>query len=103
MFILLYITTTPTNSEGKVLIYTSELIEAILLQLNPSNNYYTTGVDDILFIKMGSNKVLVLDYTYHINRNTFQNYTINENSLNSYGLEFTFKQHFKLIRFTLSL
>ena len=31
---------------------------------------------------------MVLDYTYHINRKFFQNYTINENSLNNYDLEF---------------
>ena len=80
--------TTLTNSEGKVLTYTNELIETILLQLNSSNNYYTTGDDDIIFIKIGSTKVLLLDYTYHINRNIFQNYTINENTINAYGLEF---------------
>ena len=55
--------TTLTNSEGKVLNYTNEFIEAFLLQLNPSNNYYTSGDDDIMFIKVGSNKVLILDYT----------------------------------------
>ena len=60
--------TTLSNSQGKVLTYTNELIETILLQLNSSNNYYTTGADDILFIKIGSTKVLLLDYTYHINR-----------------------------------
>ena len=80
--------TTLTNSQGKILNYTNELIETILLQLNSSNNYYTTGDDDTLFIKIGSNKVLVLDYTYHINRNIFQNYTINENMVNEYGLEY---------------
>ena len=63
--------TTLTNSEGKFLIYTNEFIGTILLQLNPSNNYYTTGDDDVLFIKIGSNKVLILDYTYYINRNIF--------------------------------
>ena len=68
-----YILTTLTHSEGKVAIYTSELIETVLLQLNPSNDYYTSGGDDILFIIIGSNKVLILDYTYHINRNMFQN------------------------------
>ena len=83
--------TTLTNSEGKVLTYTNELIETILPQLNSSNNYYTTGDDDILFIKMGSNKVLILYYTYHINRNIFQNYTINENTINDYNLEYIFK------------
>ena len=77
--------TTLTNSEGKALIY--EFIETILLQLNPSSNYYTTGDNDLLFIKIGSNKVLVLNYIYHINRTIFQNYTINENSLNKYDLE----------------
>ena len=61
-----------TNSEGLVLTYTNELIETILLQLNSSNNYYTTGDDDVLFIKIGSNKVLVLGYTYDINRNVFR-------------------------------
>ena len=80
--------TTLTNSEGKVLNYTNEFIETILLQLNSSNNYYTTGDDDVIFIKIGSTKVLLLDYTYHINRNIFQNYNINENTINAYGLEF---------------
>ena len=80
---------TLTNSEGKILNYTNEFIETILLQLNSSNNYYTTGDDDILFIKIGSKKVLVLDYTYHINKNMFlQNYTISGNTINDYNLEF---------------
>ena len=64
--------TTPTNSQGKILNYTNEIVETILLQLNSSNNYYTTGDDDIIFIKIGSNKVLLLDYTYHINRTIFK-------------------------------
>ena len=80
--------TTLTNPEGKVLTCTNELIETILLQLNSSNNYYTSGDDDILSIKIGSNKVLVLDYTYNINKNVFQNSTINGNPLNNYDLEF---------------
>ena len=50
--------TTPTNSEGKVLTYTNECIETSLLQLNPSNNYHTYGDDDVIIIKIGSNKVL---------------------------------------------
>ena len=45
--------------------------------------------DDIIFIKIGSTKVVLLDYTYHINRTIFQNYNINENLINNYGLEFT--------------
>ena len=61
-----------TYSEGEVLTYTNEFIEPILLQLNSSNDYYTTGDFDVLFIKIGSNKVLILDYTYHINRNIFR-------------------------------
>ena len=64
---------TLTNSEGKVLTYTNELIETILLQLNLNNNYYTTGDADIIFIKIGSIKVLLLDHTCHINRNIVQN------------------------------
>ena len=80
--------TTLSNSEGKVLTYTNELIETILLLLNSSNNYYTTGDDDIRFIKTGSTKVPLLGYTYHINRTTFQNHTINENTINVYSLEF---------------
>ena len=78
--------TTLTNNEGNILTYTNEFVETILLQLNSSNNYYTSGNDNILFIKIGSTKVLLLDYTYHINRNIFQNYTINENIINNYGL-----------------
>ena len=51
---------TLTNSEGKVLTYTTGFIETILLQLNSSNNYYTSGDDNIPFIKIGSTKVLLL-------------------------------------------
>ena len=79
--------TTLTNSQGKVLTYTNEFIETILLQLNSSNNYYTTGDDDIIFIKIGSTKVSLSYYTYHINRTVFQNYNINGNTINEYGLE----------------
>ena len=64
--------TTLTNSEGKVLTYTNEFIETILLQLNSSNIFYATGDNDVLFIKIGYNKVLILEYTYHINRNIFK-------------------------------
>ena len=80
--------TTLTNSEGKVLTYTNQLIVTILLQLDSSNNYYTSGDDGILFIKIGSNKVLVLAYTYHMNSNIFQNCIINDNSLNTYDFYF---------------
>ena len=48
--------TTLTNSEGKVLTHTNEFMETVLLQLNSSNNYYTIGDDDIIFIKIGSTK-----------------------------------------------
>ena len=80
--------TSLTNSYGKLITYTNEFIETILLQLNSSNNYYTTGDDEIIFIKIGSSKVLILDYTYYINRTIFQTYSINENLLNPFGLEF---------------
>ena len=95
--------TTLTYSEAKVLTYTNEFIETILLQLNPSNNYYTTGDDEVIFIRIGSNKVLVLDYTYHINRNIFHNYTINDNLVNNYDLIIHFKWNSKRIRCTISL
>ena len=42
--------TTLTNSEGLVINYTNEFLETILLQLNASNSYYTTGDNNIIFI-----------------------------------------------------
>ena len=63
--------TTLTNSGGRVLTYTNGLLETILLQLNPSSSYYTSGEHDTI-IEIGSNKILLLDYTYYINRNIFQ-------------------------------
>ena len=77
--------TTLTNSEGKLLTSTNELLETSLIQLNSSSNYYTSGEHDIIFMQIGSNKLLILDYTYHINRNIFRNYTINENTINDYN------------------
>ena len=41
--------TTFTNSEGRVITHTNDFLETILLQLNPSNNYYTSGETDIMF------------------------------------------------------
>ena len=76
--------TTVTNSQGKISNYTNEFIETILLQWNPSKNYYTTGDDDTVFIQIGSTK---LDYTYHVN-SFFQSYNIHENRIYNYGLEF---------------
>ena len=43
---------------------------------------------DIIFDKIGPNRILVLGYTCFINRNPFQSYTINGNIMYSYGLEF---------------
>ena len=56
--------------------------------MNSSNNYHTSGKHDIIFIKIGSNKTLVLDYTYFTNNNIVQNHTINEQIINNYDLEF---------------
>ena len=39
-------------------------------------------------MKISSNKVLALDYTYHIKRIIFQSYTINGNTINDCNLEF---------------
>ena len=54
IYIYIYIMTTLTNSEGKILTYTNVFIETNILQLNSSNKYYTSGDDDITFIKIGS-------------------------------------------------
>ena len=81
--------TTLTNPEGNILNYTNGFIETVLLQLNSSINYYTTGNDDTLFIKIGSNIVLILYNTLHINRNIVENFTINGNTTDDYNLEFT--------------
>ena len=56
--------------------------------MNASSTYNTTGEYDIIFMKVGSNKVLRLDHTYHINIKMFQNYTINANTINNYDLYF---------------
>ena len=78
--------TTFTNSEGKLLTYTNGCLEIVLLQLNSSSNYYTSGEHDIIFIKIGSSKTLILYYTCHINRNNLQKYTLNAHIINNYDL-----------------
>ena len=42
--------TTLTNPEGIILTYTNYFSETILLQLNPSSNYYTPGENNIIFL-----------------------------------------------------
>ena len=79
--------TTFTNFECKFSTYTNECLETVLLQLNSSNNYHTSGEYYIIFIEMGSNKISTLDYTYLIKRNIVQNCTINETPINNYDLE----------------
>ena len=66
--------TTFTNSEGLVITYTHDFLETILPQSNSSSNYYTTGVHNITFIEIGSNKILILEYTYQIIRNISEVY-----------------------------
>ena len=61
-----------TNSEGLVITHTNECLETILLQLNSSNNFYTSGEHDNILIKIGSNRLLLLGCTYFINRNIFR-------------------------------
>ena len=78
--------TTLTNSEGYEHNYTNEQLETILVGLNASNIYYTNGKNDLIFIKLGTTKLLLLDFTYHINRNIFQNYTIQHDDLKPYNL-----------------
>ena len=41
-----------------------------------------------MLIEIGSNKILILDYTYHIKRDIIQNYTTNENTINDYNSAF---------------
>ena len=76
-YIYICVIATFTNPEGLVITYTNELPETILLQLGSSNNYYTSGEHGISFIKTGFNKILVLEHTYCVNGNIFQNYTTN--------------------------
>ena len=75
---------TVTNSQGLIITHTNECLETVLLQLNASNTYYTSGENDIICIKVGYVYVLRLDHTYHSNRNRFQNYTMNEHTINNY-------------------
>ena len=60
-----------TNSEGLLMSYTTDFIETILLQLISSNSYYINGDNEIIFIMISRNKILILDYTYHINKTIF--------------------------------
>ena len=77
-----------TNSEGLVITYTNGLLETSLLQLNSSNNYYTSGEHYIVFIRIVSNKILNLDYSYVINRNIFSKLYNKRNTVNDCSVEF---------------
>ena len=63
--IYIYIMTTLTNSEGLVINYTNDFLDTILLQLNASNSYYTTGDNNMIFIKTGSKTISVRLYISH--------------------------------------
>ena len=52
-----------TNSEGKLLTYTNEFLETVLLQLNSSNNYYTSGEHDTTCIRTGCRNI---DFRLHL-------------------------------------
>ena len=70
-----------TNSEGKAINYTNELIETILSQLN---SIVITQLERMMcYLPRLVLIVLILDHTYHINRNTFHNYTMNEDLVNN--------------------
>ena len=52
-----------TNSEGLVITHTTGFLETVLLHLNSGSTYNTPGENGNIFIEIGSNKVLPLDYT----------------------------------------
>jgi hypothetical protein len=84
-------TTTLTNSKGKVFSWSDTELNNILASLNTGDISYYRVRHDIIFIKITSNLLLIFDYTYNFNRIIFENYDIVYHSTNDYNLNFIHK------------
>ena len=75
------------NSQNlnKVFIYTE--LDQILTALNSSNQYYQSGSDDIAFIRISFNHLLIIDLNFMFNRMLFENYSFQYRLENIFNLK----------------
>ena len=67
--------------------FTEIELDKILLELNAYNSYYVSGNDDIIFVRLSQNSLLILDYEFMFNVKLFEQYSFQWSIENVFSLK----------------
>ena len=67
--------------------FTKIELDKILLELNVYNSYYVSGNDDIIFVRLSQNSLLILDYEFMFNVKLFEQYSFQWSIENVFNLK----------------
>ena len=76
-----------TNSLGVTITFTETELISILTNLSSSNAYFTSGLNEILFIRISQGKLLLIDLNDNINRKLFEIYSFHYSVGNVFHLK----------------
>lgn len=77
------------NENSQTLTYTYDELNTTLVLLHSSNLYSTTGSNNIAFVRLNENYMLLMDLEYSINKKIYESYTITYSFENIFSLQFT--------------
>ena len=75
------------NSQNFNKVFTYTELDQILTDLNSYNQYYQSGSDDIAFIRISFNHLLIIDLNFMFNRMLFENYSFQYSIENIFNLK----------------
>ena len=67
--------------------FTVSELDKIVLELNVYNTYYAAGNDDIVFIRLSQDNLLIVDLDFTFNVKLFENYTITYSVENVFNIK----------------
>ena len=84
-------TTLFTTSTGKIIEYNNTELQNILVNLDATITSATTGNDNVVFIHVNSNILLLMDVAKNYNRKLYEMYDVEWDENNVYNLKFFHK------------
>ena len=74
------------TSQNIIKLFTQTELDQMLLTLNSYNQYYQSGNDDLVFIRVSMSQLLIIDLDFLFNRRLFENYSFQSSVENVFGL-----------------
>ena len=74
------------TSQNIIKLFTQTELDQMLLTLNAYNQYYQSGNDDLVFIRVSMSELLIIDLDFLFNKRLFENYSFQSSVENVFGL-----------------